>query len=266
MRKLDLTTNFVPDDSVKVANYGIVGKFSESDKMDGMDGCSTICMFNSFCKKMQLMGEDCICSHCYAATMAKQYKWMEPDKRTGKEQKYLVVSKEISGRIYDDSEIPVLNIKNAFGVFRIESFGELINTNHAINLIKLIRKNPGVNFGWWSKRPELIARALKALDLSADWLKDRCNCIYSNPWKNSCRDGKLIDVNKVLKKYPFIKGVFTVYTAKYAFENQIFINCGGRKCIKCLQCYDYHENTFFINEILKTDSKKYYKMIGGENI
>lgn len=154
-----------------------------------MDGCSTTCMFNEFCKKMQAAGADCICDGCYAATMAKQYKWMDPNK-DGDDKKYLKVSKEISSKVYDDDTIPVLNVKNQYGVFRIESFGELINTKHAINLIKLIRKNPGVNFGWWTKRPELIARALKELDLTANWLKDNCNVIYSNPWKNSIKDGK----------------------------------------------------------------------------
>lgn len=263
IRELNLNPVFKPADGVKVANYGIVKNFRKDGKMVGMDGCSTTCMFNEFCKKMQAAGKDCICSGCYARNMAKSFGWMKPDKKTGGDKYYLSASKEISKRVYDDSEVPVLTINNVYGVFRIESFGELINTNHAINLIKLIKKNPGVNFGWWTKRPELIARALKALNLSGSWLKENCNVIYSNPWKNSTKDGKLIDVNKTVKRYDFIKGVFTVYTASYAIKNNVFINCGGRKCIECLNCYNYHENVFYINEILKSDSKKYYEAIAG---
>lgn len=74
----------------------------------------------------------------------------------------------------------------------------------------------------------------------------------------------MIDVNKVLNKYDFIKGVFTVYTADYALKNHVFINCGNRKCLNCLNCYNYHENRFFINEILKSQAKKYYKAISKE--
>lgn len=263
MRNL-FNTGFTPASDCKVANYGIVSKYTDGDKMQGMDGCSTTCIFNEFCKKMQQAGKDCICSGCYAANMAKRFKWSEPDKN-GDEKKYYKASKEISGRIYSDDEIPVLNVKNQYGVFRIESFGELINTKHAINLVKLIKKNPGVNFGWWTKRPELIARALKELNLSADWLKDNCNVIYSNPWKNSTKDGKIVDVKKVVNKYSFIKGVFTVFTADYAFKNNVFINCGNRKCLECLNCYNYHENVFYVNEIIKSQAKRYYKLISGEN-
>ena len=100
-------------------------------------------------------------------------------------------------------------------------------------------------------------------DVLFNFLKENCNVIYSNPWKNSTKDGKLIDVNKTVKRYDFIKGVFTVYTASYAIKNNVFINCGGRKCIECLNCYNYHENVFYINEILKSDSKKYYEAIAG---
>lgn len=260
MRDLYLMPEFSVDTSVKTADYGVVTKYTEGDKMEGMDGCSTTCIFNEFCKKMQAAGKDCICSSCYAANMANRFKWNKPD-NNGEDKKYLKTSKEISSRIYEDYEIPVLNVKNSYGVFRIESFGELINTNHAVNLIKLIKKNPGVNFGWWTKRPELIARALKNLNLSAEWLKDNCNVIYSNPWKNSVRDGKTIDVMKVVNKYAFINGVFTVYTADYAYKNNVFINCGNKKCLQCLNCYTYHENIFMINEIVKTQAKRYYNLI-----
>lgn len=264
MRNL-FNEGFSPSNDCKVAEYGIVSSFDPKGKMSGMDGCSTTCMFNEYCKKMQAMGEDCICSGCYAANMAKLYKWMDPDDN-GDDTKYLKVSKLISSRIYSDDEIPVLNIKNKYGVFRIESFGELINTNHAVNLIKLIKNNPGVNFGWWTKRPELIARALKVLDLSPEWLKDNCNVIYSNPWKNSIKDKKIVDPSKVLSKYSFIKGCFTVYTADYAFKNNIFINCGSKKCINCLNCYTFHDDTFYINEILKSQSKRYYNLMSGKTV
>lgn len=248
------------NNNCSVAEYGIIKKYTDGDKMDSMDGCSTCCMFNSFCKKMQAMGKDCVCSRCFGKGMSNSFGWMNKDKN-GDDKYFLKASKEISKRIYSESEIPFLNVKNRYGVFRIESFGEIINLNHAINLVNLIKKNPDINFGWWTKRPEMIARALKKLNLSAEWLKNRANIIYSNPWINGVKEGKTVDISKILKKYTFLSGVFAVFTANYAIKNNVFINCGYKKCIECLNCYNVHTDIFYINEIMKSQRKKYYKLL-----
>jgi len=43
-------------------------------------------------------------------------------------------------------------------------------------------------------------------------------------------------------------------------ENDIAINCGGAKCVKCLHCYTVN-NIVFINEMLKADQPRYYKAL-----
>lgn len=72
-----------------------------------------------------------------------------------------------------------------------------------------------------------------------------------------------IDINKITSnpRLQFIDKVFTVYTLEYLQDNNInidkFINCGGRKCIECMKCYNKHNKTVFINEMLKSDMRRY---------
>ncbi|MBR5087960.1 MAG: hypothetical protein IK093_00885, partial [Ruminiclostridium sp.] len=58
----------------------------------------------------------------------------------------------------------------------------------------------------------------------------------------------------IIEKYPEIDHVFTVYTKKYAKENGIKINCGGKKCMECIlkkiNCY-FRNTEFYINELKK---------------
>ena len=72
-----------------------------------------------------------------------------------------------------------------------------------------------------------------------------------------------ININKITSnpRLQFIDKVFTVYTLEYLQENNInidkFINCGARKCIDCMKCYNKRNKTVFINEMLKSDMKRY---------
>ena len=58
----------------------------------------------------------------------------------------------------------------------------------------------------------------------------------------------------IIENYPEIDHIFTVYTNKYAKENNIIINCGGLKCLKCIakktNCY-YAGGPLYINELKK---------------
>lgn len=55
--------------------------------------------------------------------------------------------------------------------------------------------------------------------------------------------------------------VFTVYTAEFAAENDININCMGA-CRLCGRCYGKKKRIFEINELLKGDEIKYLKLMG----
>lgn len=239
--KLD-TNPIITNDYMKT--YGIT-EHNNDLKLAGLDSCNTSSRDNSFCERMSKI-PNTICSKCYARKQLNRFK----DQR----KKYQVSMNRVLNEIIPDYEIPTLSTRNIYDVFRIESFGELhsINEgglNQVINYINLIRKNNHINFGWWTKRPNIINEAVKM----GYEIPENVNIIYSNPYINGLyENGKKYNVNKVIEKYSFVKGVFTVYTAEYATNHNIKINCGGRSCINCLNCYNAHkENVFYINELLK---------------
>jgi hypothetical protein len=55
----------------------------------------------------------------------------------------------------------------------------------------------------------------------------------------------------IKRKYPFIDKVFNVFTdEKEAWNYNLEINCGTRKCLKCRICYEKNDITS-INELVK---------------
>jgi hypothetical protein len=48
--------------------------------------------------------------------------------------------------------------------------------------------------------------------------------------------------------------VFTVYYLDYARENNIFIQCHGQECRKCMKCY-LHNDTVYVNELEKYSTR-----------
>ena len=80
--------------------------------------------------------------------------------------------------------------------------------------------------------------------------------IYSSPLLN-------VPAAQMLKCYILPSGksmidqIFTVYTAAYALEHNVSINCGNRICIACGNCYT-KKGIQFINEVVKSEQKRYY--------
>ena len=115
--------------------------------------------------------------------------------------------------------MPLLN----YAYFRIESHGDLFNVTQARNYLRLIKKNPHVMFGWWTKSPRLIAEALKAEGMS-------------KPPKNVNIVQSGFFLNKEIKPaYDWIDKVFIVYDEEHAKDKKI--NCGARSCLTCQRCY-----------------------------
>lgn len=207
------------------AKAGLHFTTKHTGKMTGMVSISTSCQLNERCKRnAQVPGS--VCSKCYAQRQMKMFKTMQPVMENN--------TVMLSSRIMADDEIPLLN----YAFVRIESFGDLVNTTHAINYLKLIRKNPQTFFAWWTKNPDFIAKAFKKTG-------------YEKPANlNIIRSSMMI--NKQVKPgYWFIDGVFTAYTKEYAKENNVEINCGTRKCFECRREYTKHDGIIYTNELLK---------------
>lgn len=191
MRIIELNQKFNPIDT-KVNDvyhtFGLCDNFS--GKMFGMSAVSTCCACNEHCKKMHELGDpECICTYCYAHDNFIGFK------AKTMLNKYVASTENLTSRIYDFNEIPYLDytyIKNMYGVFRIEAFGELNSVkdggvNQAINYINLIIKNEHINFGWFTKRPEIIDKALKRLGIDCP---DNVNILYSSYYLNNVHKGR----------------------------------------------------------------------------
>lgn len=178
-------------------------------KMEGMASVSTCRDCNKRClRNASIKGS--ICEKCYAERMMRQYSNLKD--RTVDNYKLL------TSRILDESELPRLN----FGLFRIESFGDIANTTQAINYLNMIYNNPFVHFGWWTKNCDILKKAIDKVGKP-----DNVQIVRSSLY-----------LNKPVKKgYWFVDKVFTVYTKDFIEKNNIDINCGGRKCIDCTRCY-----------------------------
>ena len=125
-------------------------------------------------------------------------------------------SKLLSERVLLNRELPIINAL----YFRFNSYGELINELHYINLVKICIKNPKTTFALWTKRLDII----KGFNTP-----DNLILIYSNPNINIR--------NSIWIPKGFDK-MFIVYTKEYLKDMpESFINCGGRDCLGCLKCY-----------------------------
>ena len=184
---------------------------SMTGKMEGMVSINTSSLDNSFCRAMAKV-KGSICERCYSNRNLKRYKnAREAFRRNGE-----ILSKSV----LQDHEIPKINAHTV----RFNSYGELINDTHFINLCRIAQFNPLVRFTLWTKRMDLICchvpKNLRIIQSSAHI--DRQDRRHPKAWK-----------------------VFTVYS------DDKNINCGSLPCMDCMKCYDHKNRTIYIKEKLK---------------
>ena len=189
-----------------------------SGKMKGFHSLATSPLDCEFCDKMAKV-EGSICSFCYSRKAMRTYasrarpRW----KKNGE---------ILSTRILAEDELPTIDRK----YFRLQSHGELINETHYINLINIAKKNPKTLFKLPTKQKGIVAKLGK---MGAD----NVFLTYSEPMLNHF-------TNVIPKNFD---RKFSVFTPEYAEENGIELNCAGKKCMDCLQCYTTNDIKF-INE------------------
>lgn len=208
---------------------------SDDTKMEGFKSLSTSCAMNDNCKKNATV-KGSICEKCYARTTLKMRKGLD---------KNLAENTEIlNSRVLDFAELPSINDIR----FRFESFGDLNSTTQFINYLNICKKNPYTTFSIWTKCFWIMA---EVFDMGYE--KPENLIIIISP----------LMVNKTyeIDKFPYADKIFTTYTADFAIENNITINCGSRHCIDCLRCYDKNNKEIYINEVVKSQQSKYYKML-----
>lgn len=214
-------------------------------KMQGMIAIGTSCKLNPHCKLNQLLNGS-ICQSCYAENMRKT---------TAYKQAFNTLV--LCTYIFPDEQIPLLN--SVFSKLRFESFADILNDTQVINYINIARKNSHLNTAIWTKRP---AALYNVLINHFDGIKpENLSVVVSSLYVNRTADvkGKYI----LSSGADMVNHVFTVYTADYAIKHGISIQCGVSICIQCGLCYST-TSEYYINEILKAEQNKYYKIINNQ--
>ena len=186
------------------------------NKMDGMTSINTPVLSNEFCQSMSKT--DAICKSCYARVIAKRF--------PNTERAY-----QVNADLLTDPNYTPEFINRS--VVRIHAVGELIDTVHFQNIIRLANFNPATRFVLWTKRATIVNAVLAVEDKPVN-----LHLIYSSPVVNSASP---------LPRW-FDK-VFTVYSKKYVGENSVVINC-QKQCKDCMLCYTDNE-VVHISEELK---------------
>ena len=201
-----------------------------SGKLEGIQSISTLSVCNPYCITRMADG-DSVCSHCYV--QGHHYK-------TSLMAHLIANFKRLTAEIIPENELPI--ISTVYG--RIESFGDVYNLIQARNYIRIIRKNPSVRFAVWSKNWAVWAKAFQL-----DGKPDNTTFVLSSDKLNTPAN-----IPQPIMQY--IDYVFTVYDFDFVREHDIKINCGLARCMQCGHCYN-HGGPIYVNEILKSDAKKY---------
>lgn len=190
----------------------------------------------------------CICIFCYADRQQKYQKGTR-DKLT-RNGEFLSVDRE-------SDELPTINPVEIDGMkpFRYEAMGDLINSAHARNYIRMMYKNPDMNHSLFTKNPNLVWEAVKELGKPKNAV-----FVYSSSYVNVPEIENYERYNKMCMEkfgYKLFDRLFTVWTANIAHRYAIEFNCCGangmkdRKCKNCLNCYKRSGYNEFVNELLR---------------
>ena len=206
--------------------------YNHEAKMHGIISMSTYVGNNKYCQARCKNCDNAICKYCYAASLTKQ--------RYHLKMKLIRIMAIFTNVELCRDDIPVIN-SELYPFFRIEGFGDIVNTTQVKNYNLLALCNSAVSFTWWTKNPGIIQAAIdQGMTLSNNIVIGLSSLYINTP-----------EMDKA-KKYSFIRFLFTVYDDDYIKAHDIKINCGAKHCISCGICYKYlHEyNTglYIINE------------------
>ena len=186
-------------------------------KMKNIPTINTNPLDNPFCLKMA--ETKAVCRHCYSQKMLRGLR------------KNCAPSWSENGKILSSSIIPVEELPEVNSHwFRFSGHGELINSNHFINLCNIAKKNPRNTFALWTKRTDFVRK-------NYSHVPSNMILIYSNP-----------QINHVLKTPP--KGFHRVFNVTDETSSHPS-NCKGKKCWECGLCYDKNSKETCLVERLR---------------
>ena len=188
-----------------------------SGKMKNIDSLNTDNTIIDFCKKMyHSKNKNIICTDCYAWRMLLTF-------RKNCIPKFRANTKKLKDLIKWD-DLPRLFST----ILRINSFGEIQNENHFLNVVNIAKKNPDTKIVVYTKRATIIKKVLSRINRPGNMI-----LIYSNPIKD-----------KIINTIPkFFDKVFNCVT-----ENRNDINC-NKKCLDCMACYNFNDTNIIIEKV-----------------
>ena len=206
-------------------------------KMSGMISYSTYVKMNIYCIARRKRGCS-VCAHCFAARQTKTYK----------EQALKLARTHVIATccVWSIDDIPVdMIVSGGYKYFRLESFGDINNTTQVnnYNVLAIALKAVNIRVTLWTKNPGIIQKAINDGMLLSDNLTISLSSLKLNT----------PEIENA-KKYSFVKFVFTVFDQEHVKTHNININCGGRHCLSCLNCYEHaaaSDELIIINELLK---------------
>lgn len=201
-------------------------------KMKGLWAINTSMKINPLCQVLA-RHEDYVCNKCYA----EQYLAFRKSAGIKFEENF----KKLTEKVFDivpDIENEMYGMEKK--IFRIEMYGDVYNENQILNYLLLAIFNPGVTFGWWTKHINMVQNVLTKTGLT---IPANLSMVHSS-----------IKLNVPSTLYSpgegIVDHVFTVYTSKFADENNMETNCAAMSCYDCQRCYR-KGGDFYINELLK---------------
>ncbi len=191
-----------------------------SGKLDGMFAINTNTLSNEFCKNAyKSSNKASVCTHCYSHRMLNTY-------RKSAEAAWQRNSEALSGELLKDRELPTFNARYV----RIHGHGELINTNHLLNIYSIANWNPHTTFALWTKRMDIVQSVHKNMDKP-----DNVIIVFSNPVVGSVMTTPPKYADKVFNVIP-----------KDSTERD---NCTGQKCMTCLRCYSMDRTNVIVEKL-----------------
>ena len=202
-------------DELRLVNAVNVSEMS--GKLEGFWSVSTSVLMNPICQQ-RAKDPDSICHDCYAATTTSG--------RSGLTQALETNYRILNDFLISEDSWKALNWPTTNGYARVESFGDVASITCARNYLRIINSHPHIVFGVWTKNVNIWMHAFELEGGKPANMK----FIVSSPYTNHP-----VDIPE--EWLPYVDHRFTVYDAEYAEANGITINCGGRKCATCMNCY-----------------------------
>lgn len=237
------TNTIIADDRLALAKMVSI-KYHDSGKIAGTFSVDSSAHGCAFCTAMRNKAGNEIVSNDYDINQEKPrticlycYDYKQEKYRCFVTARHFLNMVILSSVMFTDNDIRAMCIP-VTGILRINSSGDIQNTTHAINVIRIAAVYPGLTVGLWSKNIFCVNAAFDRIGKPANIRFIQSVCAIN---------GKPAFVSE------YADNTFTVYdkgNITAALENSS--ECNGKKCSECgYKCYFGTHDHFNIAELLR---------------